>query len=225
MKSFNVILVEFALKKLISSRSSLCHAHLHNGHTRSQCHNLYVWYEWLTKWSKHHISLSVQKYHPYLFLSNILNYMYFVSFLSLPYFYYRRLIQSTMAYGHWKNNNSQLILLCTVCTRYITKFLLAFCVCAGGVGDFNSLRTDRPLQFHDTHGDNIALSNSKTRARRAESFCKGICFSNRPIAINEKVGIVAVAWPHTKCILITSIQKFIEAELAFTWKHVSKLYR
>jgi hypothetical protein len=34
-----------------------------------------------------------------------------------------------------------------------------------------------------------------------------------------------VAWPHTKCILITSIQKFIEAELAFTWKHVSKLYR
>ncbi|XP_076460383.1 protein neuralized-like isoform X2 [Babylonia areolata] len=59
----------------------------------------------------------------------------------------------------------------------------------GVIGDLNSLRSDRPLQFHDTHGDNIALSHNKTRARRAESFCKGICFSNRPIAINEKVYI------------------------------------
>nr|KAG5700647.1 hypothetical protein BaRGS_015477 [Batillaria attramentaria] len=59
----------------------------------------------------------------------------------------------------------------------------------GAIGDLNSLRSDRPLQFHDTHGDNIQLSHNKTRARRAESFCKGICFSNRPIAINEKVYI------------------------------------
>ncbi|KAK7110356.1 hypothetical protein V1264_014242 [Littorina saxatilis] len=59
----------------------------------------------------------------------------------------------------------------------------------GVIGDLNSLRADRPLQFHDTHGDNIALSHNKTRSRRAESFCKGICFSNRPIAIMEKVYI------------------------------------
>ena len=64
--------------------------------------------------------------------------------------------------------------------------LFDFCV-PGVTGDLTSLRSDRPLQFHDTHGDNIALSHNKTRARRAESFCKGICFSNRPIAINEKV--------------------------------------
>lgn len=59
----------------------------------------------------------------------------------------------------------------------------------GALGDLSSLRSDRPLQFHDTHGDNIQLSHNKTRARRAESFCKGICFSNRPITINEKVYI------------------------------------
>ncbi|XP_059165109.1 protein neuralized-like isoform X2 [Physella acuta] len=54
-------------------------------------------------------------------------------------------------------------------------------------GDLNLSRGDAPLLFHDTHGDNIQLLNNKTRARRHESFCKGICFSNRPIAINERV--------------------------------------
>lgn len=60
-------------------------------------------------------------------------------------------------------------------------------LCSGLIGDLSTLRSDLPLQFHDTHGDNISLSHNKTRARRAESFCKGICFSSRPIAINEKV--------------------------------------
>ncbi|XP_012935249.1 protein neuralized [Aplysia californica] len=41
--------------------------------------------------------------------------------------------------------------------------------------------------FHETHGDNIQLQYNNTRARRYESFCKGICFSSRPIAINERV--------------------------------------
>ncbi|GFO14701.1 protein neuralized, partial [Plakobranchus ocellatus] len=53
-------------------------------------------------------------------------------------------------------------------------------------GDLNSLRAS-PLQFHDVHGDNIELLCNKTRARRYDSFCKGICFSNRPININERV--------------------------------------
>ncbi|XP_025095851.1 protein neuralized-like isoform X2 [Pomacea canaliculata] len=59
----------------------------------------------------------------------------------------------------------------------------------GTIGDLNSLGGGQPLQFHETHGDNIQLSHDKTRARRAESFCKGICFSARPIGINEKVYI------------------------------------
>ena len=33
-----------------------------------------------------------------------------------------------------------------------------------------------PLQFHATHGENIALSPSKDRALRSDSFCKGIVF-------------------------------------------------
>lgn len=44
-----------------------------------------------------------------------------------------------------------------------------------------------PLLFHQTHSDNIQLSLDRRRAKRFESFCKGICFSNRPIAVNERV--------------------------------------
>ncbi|XP_076104058.1 protein neuralized-like isoform X1 [Mytilus galloprovincialis] len=53
--------------------------------------------------------------------------------------------------------------------------------------DLTGVNTDWPIQFHDIHGDNVALSHDKARARRADSFCKSICFSNRPIAINERV--------------------------------------
>ena len=44
-----------------------------------------------------------------------------------------------------------------------------------------------PLGFHSVHGDNIRLSNDSRIAKRVESFCKGICFSNRPVKINERV--------------------------------------
>jgi hypothetical protein len=44
-----------------------------------------------------------------------------------------------------------------------------------------------PLRFHQVHGENIRLSNDRTVARRVESFCKGITFSNRPVKPNEKV--------------------------------------
>ncbi|CAG2204659.1 NEUR [Mytilus edulis] len=57
----------------------------------------------------------------------------------------------------------------------------------GFSADLTGVNTDWPIQFHDIHGDNVALSHDKARARRADSFCKSICFSNRPIAINERV--------------------------------------
>ncbi|KAK6185585.1 hypothetical protein SNE40_007786 [Patella caerulea] len=67
-----------------------------------------------------------------------------------------------------------------------------------GGGDLSSLRSDWPLHFHNVHGENVRLSADKTRATRVESFCKGICFSNRPIAVNEKVYInfaeVSTSW-------------------------------
>jgi hypothetical protein len=37
------------------------------------------------------------------------------------------------------------------------------------------------------HGDNIRVSWDGTVARRAESFCKGVTFSSRPIKVAEKV--------------------------------------
>ena len=55
-----------------------------------------------------------------------------------------------------------------------------------------------PLLFHTTHSDHVQLSPDKRRANRVESFCKGICFSNRPVAVNERVYIkfsdVSTSW-------------------------------
>lgn len=47
-----------------------------------------------------------------------------------------------------------------------------------------------PLLFHNVHGENIRISRDGTVARRAESFCKGIAFSSRPVKVNEKVGFI-----------------------------------
>ena len=55
-----------------------------------------------------------------------------------------------------------------------------------------------PLLFHTTHSDHVQLTLDKRRANRVESFCKGICFSNRPVAVNERVYIkfsdVSTSW-------------------------------
>ena len=61
-----------------------------------------------------------------------------------------------------------------------------FFVLGQGEMDVNSMRSS-PLLFHDVHSENIELSSDRTTSRRVRSFCKGICFSYRPIAINERV--------------------------------------
>ncbi|XP_014768780.1 protein neuralized isoform X2 [Octopus bimaculoides] len=53
----------------------------------------------------------------------------------------------------------------------------------------NGSYSDYPLTFHKVHGQNVVLNYDRTRASRGDSFCKGICFSNRPVAINERVYI------------------------------------
>ncbi|KAE9414748.1 hypothetical protein Angca_006945, partial [Angiostrongylus cantonensis] len=54
------------------------------------------------------------------------------------------------------------------------------------------------LAFHSVHGQNVVLLNGGRVARRKESFCKGLAFSNRPISINENVCIrlteVSTSW-------------------------------
>ncbi|XP_050544074.1 protein neuralized isoform X2 [Daktulosphaira vitifoliae] len=44
-----------------------------------------------------------------------------------------------------------------------------------------------PLRFHNVHGDNVRLYKNGFVAKRVESFCKGVAFSCRPVAINERV--------------------------------------
>lgn len=52
---------------------------------------------------------------------------------------------------------------------------------------------DDPLLFHSTCSENIALEAGGKRAIRQESFCKGICFSRRPVRINERVCLRVVS--------------------------------
>uniref|UniRef100_A0A5S6QNP5 RING-type domain-containing protein n=1 Tax=Trichuris muris TaxID=70415 RepID=A0A5S6QNP5_TRIMR len=47
---------------------------------------------------------------------------------------------------------------------------------------------DQPLSFHRVHGSNIRLYSNGSIARREQSFCKALSFSNRPIRRNEKFG-------------------------------------
>jgi len=46
-----------------------------------------------------------------------------------------------------------------------------------------------PLRFHNVHGENVRLYKNGFVARRVDSFCKGVAFSSRPVAVNEKVFI------------------------------------
>ncbi|KAL7644083.1 UNVERIFIED_CONTAM: hypothetical protein RMT77_004906 [Armadillidium vulgare] len=44
-----------------------------------------------------------------------------------------------------------------------------------------------PLLFHPVCGDNVRIEGNGRIARRVESFCKGISFSNRSVKVGEKV--------------------------------------
>ena len=56
-----------------------------------------------------------------------------------------------------------------------------------GGGDTTATLKSQPIGFHHIHAENIQVSLDKKRAKRYESFCKGICFSNRPIPVGERV--------------------------------------
>ena len=44
-----------------------------------------------------------------------------------------------------------------------------------------------PLKFSSRHGDNCQILRDGSQARRGESFCKGIVFSDRPVEVGERV--------------------------------------
>lgn len=58
-----------------------------------------------------------------------------------------------------------------------------------------------PVQFHHVHGPNVHLSSNKRVARRNQSFCQALVFSNRVILPNERVYIkvleIAKGWSGT----------------------------
>lgn len=58
-----------------------------------------------------------------------------------------------------------------------------------------------PVQFHHVHGTNAQLSKNKFVARRTQSFCQALVFSNRIIMPNERVYIkvleIAKGWSGT----------------------------
>ncbi|XP_074597454.1 E3 ubiquitin-protein ligase neur [Brevipalpus obovatus] len=45
------------------------------------------------------------------------------------------------------------------------------------------------LGFHSVHGENIRLSTDGRSAKRGESFCDGIVFSDRPVRVNEVISV------------------------------------
>ncbi|GAB6023292.1 hypothetical protein CHUAL_008101 [Chamberlinius hualienensis] len=52
----------------------------------------------------------------------------------------------------------------------------------------NPIANQGLLCFHQSiHGENIRVSKDGSVARRVDSFCKGVAFSNRPVRINEYI--------------------------------------
>lgn len=66
-----------------------------------------------------------------------------------------------------------------------------------------------PVQFHHIHGPNALLSKNKFVARRTQSFCQALVFSNRVILPNERVYIkvleIAKGWSGTIRFGFTSV--------------------
>ncbi|XP_070581517.1 E3 ubiquitin-protein ligase TRIM56-like [Ptychodera flava] len=46
-----------------------------------------------------------------------------------------------------------------------------------------------PLKFHACHGANVVLSSDSRIAERVQSYAKAICFTDRPIHVNEKISL------------------------------------
>ncbi|GFR92989.1 protein neuralized [Elysia marginata] len=65
------------------------------------------------------------------------------------------------------------------------------------------------LRFHPCHGSAIALSASQTCATRGpDTYHHGLCFSDRPLCVNERVGLqlrVTTDWAGALRVGVTSV--------------------
>lgn len=66
------------------------------------------------------------------------------------------------------------------------EFVLLF-VITGNRGGGISPNNLPPLLFNNVHGENVTISQNGAVAKRTNSFCKGIAFSDRAVKLNEKV--------------------------------------
>ena len=53
--------------------------------------------------------------------------------------------------------------------------------------DHISCFSSPPLKFSSRHGDNCQIYREGSQAKRTESFCKGIVFSDRPVEAGERI--------------------------------------
>ena len=67
-----------------------------------------------------------------------------------------------------------------------------------GRSDSDVTTTEHSLLFHKTHGRNVKMSADKREATRVKDFHKAVCFSNRPVGVNEQIHIeisdATVSW-------------------------------
>ncbi|KFM62743.1 Protein neuralized, partial [Stegodyphus mimosarum] len=46
------------------------------------------------------------------------------------------------------------------------------------------------MKFHNIHGCNVTIDDGGSRASRTSSFCDGITFSHKPVAINSRISLL-----------------------------------
>ncbi|CAC5363418.1 NEUR [Mytilus coruscus] len=72
------------------------------------------------------------------------------------------------------------------------KLLAQVSVKTGHLGlnsDRNDSTHESRIKFHKCHSCNVRLNYNKTKAYRDDGFTDAVCFSNRPIAVNEKINV------------------------------------
>jgi protein neuralized len=83
------------------------------------------------------------------------------------------------------------------------------------------------MKFHEIHGSNISLDESKQKASRTSSFCDAIVFSDNPIRVNSfipiKISSSDTQWLGSLFLGVTTRNPYIFSESSLP-KHILGLY-
>jgi hypothetical protein len=79
------------------------------------------------------------------------------------------------------------------------------------------LSSQPQLRFSGKHGENCQILRDGTHAKRTESFCKGIVFSDRPVECGERVCIrlteLSIRWSGVLRCRISPIVSYLDSHL------------